>query len=500
MQIKWEAEARDSSARAGKLRVGGTEVETPALLVVVDPDPKKQLVPLDEIKKMGIKIIMTSSFIAKRKLGRVNLKEHLGWDHILYTDSGTYQAYSRGVKVDPLESVKYQEEVGVDIVTPVDLFSLPDDSKDVALEKALKSLERWKEAKELVNKPVTAPVQGSVYPDVRAMVTSLYVKEGAELLAVGGIVPLMVNYEFAKLVDVLVPVLSARPPERAVHAFGAGHPLIFPLLVFLGVDLFDSAMYVLAARDKRYLTPFGTFRLEELYSMRDFPCDCPACSSITPRELQDLSEEEKVRFLARHNLYAAVKMVKEMREKILYGTFHKWALAFFHTHPRLYEAALRALRVWRGYFERERNYLPKSPPPKGCYLCDLSPEKDPGVEGRAKASDFINSYLKRGYGVKVKEARARGTLFETELGSVELRRPLLRPSESFLSSTGKVVKVKELKSVIKKKDILSVPKFLRPNQIVLASDGQKKAIAKSLVSWAEYALAGEEAVILLLEQ
>ncbi len=496
----WEAEAKDGAARAGKLRIGGVSVETPTLLVVVDPNPKKQLVPLEEIKRMGIKIIMTSSFIAKRKVGKVNLKEYLGWDGILYTDSGTYQAYSRGVRVDPIESVKYQEEVGVDIVTPVDLFSLPQDSKEVAAEKALKSLERWKNARELVKRPVSAPIQGGIYPDVRGMITNLYIREGAELLAIGGIVPLMTNYEFSKLVDVIVPVVSARPPERVVHAFGAGHPLSFPLLVFLGVDLFDSAMYVLAARDKRYLTPFGTFRLEELYSMRDFPCDCPACSSLTPRELQDLSEAEKIRFLARHNLYAAVNMVKEMREKIFYGTFHKWALAFFHTHPKLYEAALRGLTEWRGYFERERNFLPKSPPPKGCYLCDLSPEKDPGIEGKAKASDFINSYLRRGYNLEVRRAKVHGLFFETDMGSVKLERPLLRPSKEFLASSKKVVKVKRLYNIIKKKDVVSVPKFMRPNQPLLVTDGVERRIAKSLVSWAEFSIAGEEAVILLLEQ
>ncbi|ABU81661.1 tRNA-ribosyltransferase family protein [Ignicoccus hospitalis] len=484
----WEPEARDGPARAGKLKVGAYEVETPALLAVVDPDPKKQLVPLDEMRRAGVQVIMTSAFIAKKKVGPTNLKERLGWEGLLYTDSGTFQAYSRGVRVDPEESVRYQISAGSDIITPVDLFSLPTDSKEVAAKKAEVSFRRWLRAREL-KEEVSAPVQGGLYPDVRAAVARRYSEAGARLLAVGGIVPLMEEYKFKELVNAVLPVLASRPPEAAVHAFGAGHPLAFPLLAFLGVDLFDSAMYAIAAREGRYLTPFGTFRLEELVMMREFPCDCPACSSLSPRDLLSMSEEERTKFLALHNLYAAIKMVKEIRERIVYGTFHKWAIAFAHSHPRLYEAFAEALGKWRGYFERERNALPKSPVPEGCELCDSSPERDPVGEGTYGTRELFNVIAKRAYG--------KGLSSEEPLEA-------LRPPRASFSPRA----LRELCSVtlnsppkgraIRKKDLKEVNCLLRPNHevLVLWEGGEAKAV--SLVSFAELSLASEEAVALLL--
>jgi len=489
----WEPEARDGAARVGKLVVKGREVETPALLVVVDPDPRKQLVSLEELKRAGVEIIMTSAYVAERKVGRRNLKEFMGWDRLLYTDSGTFQAYSRGAKVDPERSVEYQIAAGSDVITPVDLFSLPTDTKEVAKKKAEVSFERWLKARERYPL-VSAPVQGGLYPDVRAWATRRYAESGARLMAVGGIVPLMEAYRFKDLVNVLVPVLSARPPEAAVHAFGAGHPLLFPLLAFLGVDLFDSAMYVLAAREGRYLTPFGTFRLEELYMMREFPCDCPACSSTTPKDLMNMSKEEQVKFLARHNLYASLKMVKEIRERIRYGTFHKWALAFAHAHPRLYEAFAEALSKWRAYFERERNALPSSPPPKGCYLCDLSPEKDPLPEGRVSAKDMLNSMIKRAYGRELEgEVKLSGNFF-WEGKEIPFKPPKVELPEEALEELCAVKLSGEPGERVRKGEVLEVNCELRPNQEVLLlwEGGRRKGI--SLISSAEFALASEEAV------
>ncbi|NPA85669.1 MAG: tRNA-guanine transglycosylase [Crenarchaeota archaeon] len=491
----WTPEARDGAARAGRLFVAGREVETPALLAVVDPDPKKQLVPLEEIRRAGIEVIMTSAYIAKRKVGEKNLKERLGWDGVLYTDSGTFQAYSRGVRVDPEESVRYQVRAGADIVTPVDLFSLPTDGYEEAFRKAEISFKRWKAARELAGE-VSAPVQGGLHPRVRALFARRYSEEGARLLAVGGIVPLMEAYRFKDLVDALVPVLASRPPEAAVHAFGAGHPLLFPLLVFLGVDLFDSAMYVLAAREGRYLTPFGTFRLEELYSMRELPCSCPACSSVTPRDLMNMSREEQIKFLARHNLHVSAKMVEEMRERIRYGSFHKWALAFAHVHPRLYEAFARVLTRWRGYLERERNALPSSPPPRGCYLCDLSPERDPLPEGRVRAEELLASITRRAYGRElggaVRAAR-EGLVWEGKL--IRLKPPKAELPEEALERLCTLELRREPGERIRKGDVASLKCALRPNQEVLAVWRGGRRRARSLVSLAEFALASDEAVI-----
>ena len=52
-------------------------------------------------------------------------------------------------------------------------------------------------------------------------------------------------------------------PSKPVHLFGAGHPLIFPLAVALGCDLFDSSAYVKYANDGRMIFHWGTEIIQE---------------------------------------------------------------------------------------------------------------------------------------------------------------------------------------------------------------------------------------------
>ncbi len=403
-----ELVARDNLARVLKVRVGNVTFETPSVLVVVDPSPKKQVVSIDEIRKMGVDVIMTSAFIAMKKVGRRNLKEYLGWDKVLYTDSGTYQAYSQGVKVDPVESVKYQAEIGADIITPVDEFVLPEEGREEALRKALISVERWEEARKV--KEASAPVQGGLHLDVRQMVTEEYGKRGAKLLAIGGVVPLMTKYRYAELVDVVASVISKRPFDSLIHVFGAGHPTIIPILVAMGADLFDSAMYAIAARDDRYITPFGTFHLQQLAQLKDFPCNCPVCSKYKPQEVLKMEKRERERILALHNLYVLVNMIKEVRERIKYGTFTTWVISYARLHAKSFEALYNFWTKWRKLAIKGAS-VPRAGIPNVGELSELRPEWSlldrPEVvglrewKGRFNAKDLLRELVKMHYGIDV---------------------------------------------------------------------------------------------------
>ncbi len=402
-----ELVARDNLARVIKARVGGVTFETPSILVVVDPSPKKQMVTIEEIKKLGVDVIMTSAFIAMKKVGRKNLKEHLGWEKVLYTDSGTYQAYSQGVKVDPQESVRYQAEVGADIITPVDEFVLPDESKEEALRKAMISVERWEEARRV--KEASAPVQGGLHLDVRQRVVEEYSKRGARLLAIGGVVPLMTKYRYSELVDVVASVISRRPFDSLVHVFGAGHPTIIPILIAMGADLFDSAMYAIAARDDRYLTPFGTFQLQQIAHLKDFPCDCPVCSRYKPQELLKMEKREREKLLALHNLHVLVNLVKEARERIKYGTFTTWVVSFARLHAKSFEALYTFWTRWRRLAVRGAS-VPRAGIPNVGELSELRPEwemtRRPEIiglkewKGETKGNEILEELIFLHYGIE----------------------------------------------------------------------------------------------------
>jgi 7-cyano-7-deazaguanine tRNA-ribosyltransferase len=133
-------------------------------------------------------------------------------------------------------------------------------------------------------------------------------------------------------------VISAKP----VHLFGAGHPLTIPLAVALGCDIFDSASYMLYAKDGRYMTPSGTVRLDELAYL---PCQCPVCSSHSLQDLRDMQGEQRTIEVAKHNLYILKAEVDSVKQAIIDGRLWECVMQKARAHPKLMEA----VRLFRDF-------------------------------------------------------------------------------------------------------------------------------------------------------
>ena len=125
---------------------------------------------------------------------------------------------------------------------------------------------------------------------------------------------------------------SVLPSYAPVHLFGAGHPMVFALAVALGCDLFDSAAYALYARDDRYLTPYGTKKLEEL---QYFPCSCPICLEYTPEELRRMDKDERARLLAEHNLWVSFEEIRRIKQAIKENNLFELVECRIRSHPNL---------------------------------------------------------------------------------------------------------------------------------------------------------------------
>jgi len=143
------------------------------------------------------------------------------------------------------------------------------------------------------------------------------------------------------------------PIERPLHLFGAGHPFMFSLAVALGCDLFDSAAYAIYARQNRYMTESGTWRLNELeYS----PCPCPKCTKTTPKEALEMPQKEKQAFLAEHNLYVCHAELKRIKQAVKEGRLWEHLEIRAHGHPAL----LQALKKLKNYSEFIEKHAPVS--------------------------------------------------------------------------------------------------------------------------------------------
>jgi 7-cyano-7-deazaguanine tRNA-ribosyltransferase len=147
----------------------------------------------------------------------------------------------------------------------------------------------------------------------------------------------MENYMFSDLVRMVMAARRAIPYAVPLHLFGAGHPLTMSLAVALGCDTFDSASYVLFARDGRYMSRGGVLTLK---SMKYLPCSCPVCTRTSVVELLGLDHQERTRRLSTHNLYVLREELEACKEAISEGRLWDLVEERSMAHPRLREAFL----------------------------------------------------------------------------------------------------------------------------------------------------------------
>jgi 7-cyano-7-deazaguanine tRNA-ribosyltransferase len=355
---------RDAAGRICKWTVGEYTVTTPNICVVVNPN-RMPVSIADLRKEFKADILITNSYIIRRskefseRAVKEGLHSMLGWNGPVYTDSGTYQMFSQGkVDVKPEEIIEYQKKIGSDIITPLDMFTLPTDDLKTAKSKLMTTLARIKSARHAqpsIN--LVGPIQGGRFLELRKRACSEVAKLNPDVFAIGGIVPLMMQYRFRDLTDVILTCKSNLPAQTPIHAFGAGHPMVFSLLTAFGCDLFDSAMYSLAAERGAYLTVSGTHQLSDL---KEFPCSCPLCSDVEPKRVLELPGEERKRWLARHNLYVTFQELRTIRTAIRENSLWELVQERARAHPNLLLALEHGLKNYPKLFQELGSVSKKS--------------------------------------------------------------------------------------------------------------------------------------------
>ncbi len=342
MREHFEVRTYDGAGRLGKLTVprSGVTVETPALLPVVNPHVQT-ISPAQLESEFGAEILITNSYIIhgsddlREPALEEGLHDVLGFSGAIMTDSGSFQLSEYGdIDVTTTEILQFQQEIGSDIATPVDIPTPPDVSREHAEDEWATTRERLDVAESVDTGEmlVTAPIQGSTHPELRERAAREAAETDLDLFPIGAVVPLMNEYRFADLVDVVAASKRGLPEDAPVHLFGAGHPMMFALAAALGCDLFDSAAYALYARDDRYLTVRGTKHLDDLTY---FPCECPVCSEHTPEEVQALGEEGRHRLLAEHNLAVTFGEIRRIKQAIHSGNLLELVETRIRGHPTL---------------------------------------------------------------------------------------------------------------------------------------------------------------------
>jgi 7-cyano-7-deazaguanine tRNA-ribosyltransferase len=172
-------------------------------------------------------------------------------------------------------------------------------------------------------------------------------------IAIGSLVPLRGSKKYIAILEIVRGAIEGIPPsQRAstpVHVFGITGNMI-SLLVYLGVDTFDSTTYAQEARSLNYFHPQTHQKLAVL-EMDELPCQCPICRDLDLEELHESLTSEicfrklpsghfKSKYyadIALHNLFADQQLVHQAREAVASGNMLDYIVEQVQRFPGLHD-------------------------------------------------------------------------------------------------------------------------------------------------------------------
>ena len=388
--LSFEIRSKDLLGRIGSLRTRHGTLETPLLLPVVNPN--SQIIQAKELRNtFGFDALITNSYLVWRRFRHEekipSIHDLLDFDGIIETDSGAYQILQYGdVEVQPKEIIHFQEKIGSDMAVILDIPTGQEASEKRAKWTVDETLRRADEALGVITRKDilwVGPVQGGLYQNLVVYSAREMAKRDFSIYALGSPTPIMQQYRFDVLVDMIMAAKLNLPPHKPLHLFGAGHPVMFALAVALGCDIFDSASYALFARNGRYMTVQGTAKIEDL---EYFPCNCPSCHNKSPEDFRKLLHADQERFLAAHNLHTCYNELQTIKQAIVDGRLWELVEVRARSHPAL-QLGFEKMLSYSEDLEKETPVRKR----KGPFVFDINSLKRPEVIRHQE--NLVNRYV-----------------------------------------------------------------------------------------------------------
>jgi tRNA-guanine family transglycosylase len=228
-------------------------------------------------------------------------------DTIVFADSGGFDFASEEVDTTPERTLETQNRIGADILGTVDIPLSRENRTaenqrriDQSIEHALKASDRHDGDGFLI-----ASVHGYDPETIRNSIQHLEKNGDFDGYALGSMVPIRTDYK--KVTKLIVSARNAT--DKHLHVYGLGGLVYQPLLLYLGVDSFDSSAFIRSAGNRNYLVPgFGGEELRNIEDLDHLPCPCPVCGQ---RELNDIREDRTA--LTKHNLWALATELRRFK-------------------------------------------------------------------------------------------------------------------------------------------------------------------------------------------
>ncbi len=343
--VWWEEAARDGVARSGLLHTPHGTVPTPAFMPVGTRASVRAVGPAD-LRAVGTDIVLANAFHLMLRpgdelvAGLGGLHGFMGWDGPILTDSGGFQVFSLGPKVDetgarfrspydgswlqltPERAVEMQERLGSDIAMVLDVcLALPAPAPDVraAMERTLRWSERGLAAHRRPDQALFGIVQGGTDQALRGASARATAALDVPGFGIGGLSVGESPEERRLALEVTVAEL---PPGKVRYVMGLGDPVGVLDAVALGADLFDCVWPTRLARHGKILTADGDYHLKAARFAADpsplHPeCGCSTCdvhSRAYLRHLHMTGELLAHNLLTVHNLHYTLQLIAATRE------------------------------------------------------------------------------------------------------------------------------------------------------------------------------------------
>ena len=351
MSFRFEIEAREGKARAGRFFTPHGVVQTPVFMPVGTVATVKG-VPQDVLEELGVQILLNNTYHLYlrpgvemvRKLGGV--QKFMAWDRPILTDSGGFQVFSlsdlrkvteEGVMFrshldgsshffSPESAIAAQIGLGADIIMAFDEctehpaeYARTQASMEMTLRWAARSKKYFEEHKQDVpwfsrelksaeNLQISdegaakgAPlqgqtqvlfgiVQGGMFPDLRRESAQRTVELDFPGYAIGGLSvgePRPMTYE---MVDNAIRFL---PEDKPRYLMGVGTPEEIVHYVAQGVDMMDCVLPTRAARHGLLFTSHGRITIKNaIFAADEGPvdpaCGCKVCARYSRAYLRHL--------------------------------------------------------------------------------------------------------------------------------------------------------------------------------------------------------------------
>lgn len=226
---------------------------------------------------------------------------------IVFADSGGWDFACDEIDTTPARTLETQRAIDADIYGTVDLPLTREGRQSQKQDRIRQSAELALEASDAHDGDALlfASVHGH---DPETVANTLrYLDSNGEFdgYALGSMVPLRTDYR-----KVTSLVLAARrATDKHLHVYGLGGIVYQPLLLYLGVDSFDSSAFIRSAGNRNYLIPgFGGTEMRKFEEMTHLPCSCPVCAS---EDFETVRENREL--LVKHNLWALVTELRRFR-------------------------------------------------------------------------------------------------------------------------------------------------------------------------------------------